>query len=311
VKILITDDHAVVRQGLKRILGEEFKGATFGEAASSQEALDLVERQKWDVVILDLGLPGRSGLEVLKQLHAEYRDLPVIVFSMYPEEQFALRALKAGASGYLTKESAPDQMVAAVLKVVAGGRYVSPALAEKLAAELGRDSLRAPHEMLSDREFEILRMIGEGKTVSGIAHELSLSVKTVSTYRARILEKMQLNTTAELIRYVVERSAETITVNSTDGPKTMAEDTELLDQAYKAGLVFLKTEIDSGLGYARMALDAGTDSERKRRSQELARRAYSTVVRLGRHLHVTEADMQKLEQKFRKLKATLEQLEEV
>jgi DNA-binding NarL/FixJ family response regulator len=205
LKILITDDHAVVRHGLKRILGEEFKDTTFGEACNAQEALELAGRQKWDVAILDLSLPGRGGLEALREIRTQHPDLPVIVFSMYPEEQFATRALKAGASGYLTKESAPEQMAAAVLKVLSGGHYVSPALAEKLAADVGRGWSRDPHETLSDREFEIMQMIGRGKTVTGIAQELSLSIKTVSTYRARILEKMQLKTTAELIRYVVER----------------------------------------------------------------------------------------------------------
>ena len=204
MRILITDDHAVVRQGLKRILGDEFDGTVFGEAGNCQEALDLIEHQKWDVVILDLGLPGRSGLELLKDIRAQHRELPIIVFSMYPEEQFAIRALRAGASGYLTKESAPEQMAAGVRKVLSGGRYVSPLLAEKLAAELGRDGSREPHEMLSDREFEILRMIAAGKTISVIAQELSLSIKTVSTYRTRTLEKMQLKTTADLIRYAVE-----------------------------------------------------------------------------------------------------------
>jgi DNA-binding NarL/FixJ family response regulator len=209
LKILITDDHAVVRHGLKRILGEEFKGATFGEACNAQEALELAGRQKWDVAILDLGLPGRGGLEALREIRTQHPDLPVIVFSMYPEEQFATRALKAGASGYLTKESAPEQMAVAVLKVVSGGHYVSPALAEKLAADVGRGWSCDPHETLSDREFEILQMIGQGKTVGGIAQELSLSIKTVSTYRARILEKMKLKTTAELIRYVLERGLAT------------------------------------------------------------------------------------------------------
>lgn len=204
MKILITDDHAVVRHGLKRILGEEFKGTTFGEACNAQEALELAGRQKWDVAILDLGLPGRGGLEALREIRTQHPNLPVIIFSMYPEEQFATRALKAGASGYLTKESAPEQMAAAVLKVLSGGRYVSPALAEKLAADLGRGWVHDPHEILSNREFEILQMIGQGKTVSGIAQELSLSIKTVSTHRTRILEKMQLKTTADLIRYAVE-----------------------------------------------------------------------------------------------------------
>ena len=204
MKILITDDHAVVRHGLKRILGEEFKDTTFGEACNAQEALELAGRQKWDVAILDLGLPGRGGLEALREIRTQHPNLPVIIFSMYPEEQFATRALKAGASGYLTKESAPEQMAAAVLKVLSGGRYVSPALAEKLAADLGRGWVHDPHEILSNREFEILQMIGQGKTVSGIAQELSLSIKTVSTHRTRILEKMQLKTTADLIRYAVE-----------------------------------------------------------------------------------------------------------
>lgn len=205
MKILITDDHAVVRQGLTRMLGDELKDATFGEASSSQEALDMVHRENWDVVILDLGLPGRGGLEVLKDIHAERPRLPVIVFSMYPEELFAVRVLQAGASGYLTKESAPELMATAVRKVLTGGKYVSPSLAEQLANQLG-DISRQPHELLSDREFEVLRLIGAGKTVSAIADELSLSVKTVSTYRARILEKMHLKTTAELIRYAIEHS---------------------------------------------------------------------------------------------------------
>lgn len=205
MKILIIDDHAVVRQGVKRILDNEFKGSTFGEAANSQEALDSVRRNKWDVVILDLGLPGRGGLEGLKEIHDERPKLPVIIFSMHPEELFAMRALKAGASGYLTKESAPELMAAAIRKVLTGGRYVSPALAEHLAGEVGRDLSRQPHELLSNREFEILRMIANAKTASAIADELSLSVKTVSTYRARILAKMSMKTTSELIRYAIKR----------------------------------------------------------------------------------------------------------
>ena len=175
MKILITDDHAVVRQGLTRMLGDEFKDATFGEASSSQEAFEMVRRENWDVVILDLGLPGRGGLEVLKDIHAERPRLPVIIFSMYPEEMFAVRVLQAGASGYLTKESAPELMATAVRKVLTGGKYVSPSLAERLANQLA-DMSRQPHELLSDREFEVLRLIGTGKTVSTIADELSLSV---------------------------------------------------------------------------------------------------------------------------------------
>jgi DNA-binding NarL/FixJ family response regulator len=204
MNILIIDDHAVVRQGVKRILDDEFKGATFGEAASSQEALESVRRNKWDVVVLDLSLPGRGGLEGLKEIHAERPKLPVIIFSMHPEEQFAMRALKAGASGYLTKESAPELIATAIRKVLTGGRYVSPALAEHLAREVGHDLSRQPHQLLSDREFEILRMIATAKTASAIADELSLSVKTVSTYRARILAKMSMKTTSELIRYAIK-----------------------------------------------------------------------------------------------------------
>jgi DNA-binding NarL/FixJ family response regulator len=203
MKILIVDDHAVIHQGLHRILDDEFEGSTFGEARHSQEALDLVSLERWDVVILDVDLPGRGGLDLLKQLRAEQSKLPVIMFSMHSEEQFAVRALKAGASGYVAKDSASEQLVEAIRKVIRGGRYVSAALAEKLAADLSRDQSLAPHEILSDREFEVMRMIAAGKTTTAIADLLSLSVKTVSTYRTRILEKLQLETTAELIRYAI------------------------------------------------------------------------------------------------------------
>jgi two-component system invasion response regulator UvrY len=204
MKILIVDDHAVIHQGLKRILDDEFEGATFGEARHSQAALDLVSRQRWDLVILDVDLPGRGGLDVLKQMRAEHPKLPVLMFSMHSEEQFAVRALKAGASGYVAKDSASEQLVEAIRKVIRGGRYVSAALAEKLAADLSRDVSPVSHEILSDREFEVMRMIAEGKTTTAIADLLSLSVKTVSTYRVRILEKLQLETTSELIRYVID-----------------------------------------------------------------------------------------------------------
>jgi DNA-binding NarL/FixJ family response regulator len=204
MKILIVDDHAVIYQGLKRILDDEFEGATFGEARHSQEALDLVSRERWDLVILDVDLPGRGGLDVLKQMRAEHPKLPVLMFSMHSEEQFAVRALKAGASGYVAKDSASERLVEAIRKVIRGGRYVSAALAEKLAADLSRDVSPVSHEILSDREFEVMRMIAEGKTTTAIADLLSLSVKTVSTYRARILEKLQLETTSQLIRYVID-----------------------------------------------------------------------------------------------------------
>jgi DNA-binding NarL/FixJ family response regulator len=194
----------VIHQGLKRILDDEFEGATFGEARHSQEALDLVSRERWDLVILDVDLPGRGGLDVLKQVRAEHPKLPVLMFSMHSEEQFAVRALKAGASGYVAKDSASERLVEAIRKAIRGGRYVSAALAEKLAADLSRDVSPVSHEILSDREFEVMRMIAQGKTTTAIADLLSLSVKTVSTYRVRILEKLQLETTSELIRYAID-----------------------------------------------------------------------------------------------------------
>lgn len=205
MKILIVDDHAVILQGLKRILGDEFAGATFGEAHHFQEAIDLLRQERWNVVILDIDLPGRSGLDVLRQIKTERLSSSVIVFSMYPEEQFAIRALKAGASGYVAKNSASEQLVEAIRKVNGGGKYVSAALAERLATDLGDERLGMPHEILSDREFEVLRMMAAGKGVTAIAELLCLSVKTVSTYRTRILEKLQFETTSQLIRYAIEQ----------------------------------------------------------------------------------------------------------
>ncbi len=204
MRILIADDHAVVRRGLKQILVEAFKRSVFGEAANSQEALECVWKEPWDVVILDLTMPGRSGLEVLREIKRARPKLPVLILSMHPEDQFAVRLLKAGASGYMTKESAPSELVGAVNKAVAGGRYVSVALAEKLASLIVNDVQAAPHESLSDREFLILRLIASGKTVSWIAHDLSLSVKTVSTYRSRLLEKMSLTNNSELVHYAFQ-----------------------------------------------------------------------------------------------------------
>ena len=202
MRILIADDHSIIRRGLRQILAENFKRATIGEAANSQEALERVWKEPWDIVILDLTMPGRSGLEVLKEIKRARPKLPVLVLSMHPEDQFAVRLLKAGASGYMTKESAPDELVGAVNKVVAGGRYVSTALAEKLASLIVHDPSGAPHENLSDREFLILRMIALGKPVSAIARELSLSVKTISTYRARLFEKLRFKSNANAVRYV-------------------------------------------------------------------------------------------------------------
>ena len=198
------DDHAVVRHGLKQILADEFKRATFGEGRNAQEALDLVWKENWDVVVLDVTMPGRSGLDVLREIKKHRPRLPVLVLSMHPENQFAVRVLKRGASGYMNKESAPAELVGAIKKVLAGGRYVSTSLAEKLATYLSSDSQKPAQELLSDREFQVLRLIASGKIVSEIARELSLSVKTISTYRTRILEKMGLRNNAELMHYAMQ-----------------------------------------------------------------------------------------------------------
>ena len=194
----------MVRHGLKQILADEFKRATFGEARNAQEALDLVWKDNWDVVILDITMPGRSGLEVLREIKKSKPKIPVLVLSMHPENQFAVRVLKRGASGYMTKESAAVELVGAINKVLAGGRYVSNTLAEKLATYLSTDTQRPAQELLSDREFQVLRLIASGKIVSEIARELSLSVKTISTYRTRILEKMGLRNNAELMHYAMQ-----------------------------------------------------------------------------------------------------------
>ena len=204
MRILIADDHAVVRQGLKQILAAEFSQAVFGEASNGQQAIELVWRESWDVLVLDITMPGQNGLDVLKAIKKSRPRLPVLMLSMHPEDQFAVRMLKIGAAGYMTKESAPAELVGAVKKVVNGGRYVSPALAEKMASFLSIDVQTAPHERLSNREFVVLRMIASGKTVSEIALELSLSVKTVSTYRTRILEKMGMRNSAELTHYAIQ-----------------------------------------------------------------------------------------------------------
>ncbi len=203
IRILIADDHAILRRGLKEILVDELKDAIFAEAGNAQQVLTDVRKQAWDLVILDITMPGRSGLDLLRDLKQLQPELPVLVLSMHPEDQYAKRVLRSGAAGYMNKETAPKELVTAIRKVLAGGRYVSAALAEKLASDLSADSARLPHERLSDREFEILRMIASGKTVSQIAEELHLSVTTVSTHRARILEKMDMANNAELMRYAM------------------------------------------------------------------------------------------------------------
>jgi len=195
-----------VRHGLKQILADEFKKSTFGEARNGQEVLDSVWKQAWDMVVLDITMPGRSGLEVLKEVKKAKPKLPVLVLSMHPEDQFAVRVLKSGASGYMTKESAPAELVGAVKKIMAGGRHISTSVAEIMATYLTLDSKRPPHEQLSNREFQVMRMIASGKTVSEIARMLSLSVRTISTYRARILEKTGMKTNAELTHYAFQHS---------------------------------------------------------------------------------------------------------
>jgi len=206
IKILVADDHAIMRRGLKEILVRELKEVKCGEAENAEQLLELVRKQAWDLVILDVSMPGRSGLDVLADLRKAQPKLPVLVLSMHPENQLAKRALKAGASGYMNKEAAPEELIRAIQKVLAGGLYVSPVLAERLAVDV-RDGTGGPlHEALSNREFEVLRMLASGKTVTQIADELHLSVATVSTHRARILEKMDMTTTAELIRYAVRNN---------------------------------------------------------------------------------------------------------
>jgi len=202
IKILIADDHPIVRQGLKQILSEEPDIEVVGEAQNSQEVLELVRKQHWDIVILDITMPGRGGLDVLKELKHERPKLPVLMLSVHPENQYAVRALKAHASGYLTKDSAPEELVKAIRKILRGGKYISLTLADKLAFDLETETEKPLHDTLSDREYQVMMMIASGKTVSQIAEELSLSVKTIGTYRTRILEKMKLKTNAELTHYV-------------------------------------------------------------------------------------------------------------
>jgi DNA-binding NarL/FixJ family response regulator len=203
-KILIADDHAIVRKGLIKILKESDNGFYVDEAGHGQEALALVLRTSYELVLMDISMPGRGGLEVLKEMKSHRPHLPVLMLSMHPEEEYAFRALRAGASGYVTKDSAAEELIGAIRKVLSGGRYVSASLAEKFAFEMEANDGKPLHETLSDREYQVLRMIASGKTGTEIAQELSLSVKTISTYRSRILEKMRLKNNAELTRYAFE-----------------------------------------------------------------------------------------------------------
>jgi two-component system, NarL family, invasion response regulator UvrY len=203
MRILLADDHTLLRQGLKQILAEEFPRAEFGEVGTTSQTLESVRHADWDILILDVFLPGRSGLEVLEELRHRRAHLPVLVLSSAPEEQMAVRVLRAGASGYLNKQAAAESLVQAVKKILAGGRYVSAALAERLAADAGR-RCPAPHETLSGREFQVMHLLVAGKSLKEIAAELSLSVKTISTFHTRIWEKLGVKNDVELVRYVME-----------------------------------------------------------------------------------------------------------
>lgn len=203
-RILVVDDHDVVRDGVKRIFEEQPGTTAFGDASTASEALQLISEHDWDIVVLDLSLGGRSGLDLLKELKQFRPRIPVLILSMHSEEQYARRAFKAGAAGYITKDSSRAELFKAIDKVIKGGKYVSPVLAEKLVTYLEKGADAAPHDTLSDREFQVMRLIASGKTVNEIAELLALSDKTISTYRARILEKMAMKTNAELTRYVIQ-----------------------------------------------------------------------------------------------------------
>jgi DNA-binding NarL/FixJ family response regulator len=204
MKILIADDHQIIRRGLKDILADEFDLLRVGEACDGPETLEAARKQAWDIVLLDIKMPGRSGLEVLEELKKLHPKMPVVMISAFPEEDYALRAFKLGASGYVSKEGASDELLAAIRKALAGGRYVTPALAEKLAATLAGEAPLAPHESLSNRELEVLRLIAAGKTLKEVAVELSLSEKTIGTYRLRLAKKIGLSTNVELARYAMQ-----------------------------------------------------------------------------------------------------------
>ncbi|MDQ4122694.1 MAG: response regulator transcription factor [Acidobacteriota bacterium] len=203
IKILIADDHAIVRQGLRQIVTADPDLTVVGEAQNGTELLNLIRNTEVDVVVLDISMPGRNGLETLKDIKADYPSMPVIVLSMYPEDQYAVRVFKAGAASYITKETAPEELVKAIKKAHHGGKYISQQLAELLASYIEAGTNKEPHKTLSDREYEVFCLLAAGKTVGQISEEFNLSVKTVSTYRARILEKMGMTTNAEMMRYAI------------------------------------------------------------------------------------------------------------
>ena len=204
IRMIIADDHPIVRAGMKQIISEASDMIVADEAGDGHQLLNKIRKENFDVVILDLTMPHMDGLDVLKQLRIEKPKLPVIILSIHPESQYALRVLKAGAAGYVTKTSAPDELINAIRKVCRGGKYISPSIAEKLAFQLDTNFKEMPHEMLSDREYQVMRMMASGKTVTEIAEKLALSVKTISTYRSRILEKMKMKNSAELMHYAIQ-----------------------------------------------------------------------------------------------------------
>lgn len=204
IKILIADDHPIFRQGLKQVLAAEYDLAVLGESGDAQDMIELARREPWDIVVLDISMPGRTGLDLLKQLKYEHPKLPVLILSAYPEDQYAVHALKAGAAGYMTKERAPQELIKAIRKILRGGKYITESLAEKLAFNLETDTDKPLHEALSDREYQVMRMIVSGESLKQIAEELCLSRKTITTFRARILEKMNMESNAELVRYAVQ-----------------------------------------------------------------------------------------------------------
>jgi two-component system, NarL family, invasion response regulator UvrY len=206
MRILIADDHAIVRRGLKEILLEEYPSAFIGDASDAEELLKKVFHEQWDLIISDVSMPGRSGLDALKQIKQAFPKLPVLIMSIYSEDQYAVRAFRAGASGYFNKNSIHEELFKAVESVRKGKKYITPAVAEKLAEAFSTDGTAQPHQLLSDREFEVFKLLASGKTVSEIALQISLSSNTVSTYRSRILEKMNLHSNNELIRYALEQN---------------------------------------------------------------------------------------------------------
>jgi len=206
IRILIADDHAIVRKGLKQILTDQYPTAVIGEVADAEHLITATISEKWDVVICDMSMPGRSGLDALNQIKQSSPKLPVLIMSMYPEDQYALRVLKAGASGYLGKETIHDDIVRAIETVLRGKKFITPGIAEKLADAFDSDMTRNLHENLSDREFDVFKLLATGKSVTEIGEQLSLSATTVSTYRSRIMEKMSMRSNADLTRYALENS---------------------------------------------------------------------------------------------------------